>query len=236
LPKDCIFDKTSYSASNVGSPVAVADGLVESQSCSTGTQDAASTAGALVVFGAVRFVGNQRSCRWTGGGSSSMTAIRFGGFGLFRIDSSAAVTAAAASNRSRSLLDPRVEFGNFGEDSGLSIAFTRAERHDTDHVKAAGAVAAHQRTARITHASRPHTGSAEANCIRRLVLAPRLGCLRRGPDLALNLLQLVSQLLWMSSDESPSGEEAVSVSTVVFPGGRKTSSADVRAAGVGVLG
>ena len=46
LPKDCIFDKTSYSASNVGSPVAVADGLVESQSCSTGTQDAASTAGA----------------------------------------------------------------------------------------------------------------------------------------------------------------------------------------------
>ena len=40
---DCILDKTSFLALDIGSPVAVANGFVEPQACSTGTQDAAST-------------------------------------------------------------------------------------------------------------------------------------------------------------------------------------------------
>ena len=55
------------------------------------------------------------------------------------------ITALACSLR-----DPRNKLGNFGEDSGLSCAFARAERHNADDVKATSAVAAHQRTARIT--------------------------------------------------------------------------------------
>jgi len=218
---DCILDKTSFLALDIGSPVAVANGFVEPQACSTGTQDAASRARALVVFGAVRFVGYKRSCRWTGCGSRF--AIRIGFIG---IDSPPA----------NSLRDPRDELGNFGEDSGLLRACAGAERHNTDDVEATSTVAAHQRTTRITHASRPDSGIAKADGIRRFVLAPFLRCRRCCPDLAINLLQCVSWCWWISYDESPSREVAVSVAAVVFPGGRKTSSADIRAAEVGVLG
>jgi len=160
---DCILDKTSFLALDIGSPVAVANGFVEPQACSTGTQDAASTAGTLVVFGAVRFVGYERSCRWTGCGS--FVAIRFG-IGFIGIDSPPATA--------NSLRDPRDELGNFGEDSGLLRACARAERYDTDDVEATSTVAAYQRTTRITHASRPDSGIAKADGIRRFVLAPFL--------------------------------------------------------------
>jgi len=160
---DCILDKTSFLALDIGSPVAVANGFVEPQACSTGTQDAASTAGTLVVFGAVRFVGYERSCRWTGCGSFVRS---WGSRGYFAIG-----TGRISTN---SLRDPRDELGNFGEDSGLLRACARAERYDTDDVEATSTVAAYQRTTRITHASRPDSGIAKADGIRRFVLAPFL--------------------------------------------------------------
>jgi len=219
-----MFDKTSFLALDIGSPITVADGFIEPQACSTRTQDATSTPSALVVFGAVRFMGNERSCRWTGGGSC---AIRFG----FRIDRIDRVAATA-----NSLRDPRDELGNFGEDSGLLRACAGAERHDTNDVEATSAIAAHQRTTRITHASRPDSGIAKAHGIRRFVLAPLLRRRRRCPDLAVNLLQCVSWCWWISDHESPSREVAVRVAAVIFSGGRKTSSADIGAAEIGVLG
>jgi len=215
---------------DIGSPVAVANGFVEPQACSTGTQDAASRARALVVFGAVRFVGYERSCRWTGAGSGSMTATATIAATI------TTVTTAVSAATANSLRDPRDELRNFGEDSGLLRACAGAERHNTDDVEATSTVAAHQRTTRITHASRPDSGIAKADGIRRFVLAPFLRCRRCCPDLAINLLQCVSWCWWISYDESPSREVAVSVAAVVFPGGRKTSSADIRAAEVGVLG
>jgi len=171
-----IFDKTSFSALDIGSPITVADSFVEPQACSTRTQDAASTAGTLVVFGAVIFVGNERSCRWTGGDSGPRRADRsFGRWddGSRRWDDG----SLSISNWACSLRDPRNKLGNFGEDSGLSCAFARAERHDADDVKATSTVAAHQRTARITHAGRPHSGSAKADRVRRFVVAPSPRCL-----------------------------------------------------------
>jgi len=168
---DCIFDKTSFLALDIGSPVAVANGFVEPQACSTGTQDAASTAGTLVVFGAVRFVGYERSCRWTGAGSGSMTATATIAATITAVATAVSAATAATAN---SLRDPRDELGNFGEDSGLLRACARAERYDTDDVEATSTVAAHQRTTRITHASRPDSGIAKADGIRRFVLAPFL--------------------------------------------------------------
>merc|ERR1712215_569643 len=101
-----IFDKTSFSALDIGSPITVADSFVEPQACSTRTQDAASTAGTLVVFGAVIFVGNERSCRWTGGDSGPRRADRsFGHSTMF----------VSSSNWACSLRDPRNKLGNFGE-------------------------------------------------------------------------------------------------------------------------
>jgi len=225
-----MFDKTSFLALDIGSPITVADGFIEPQACSTRTQDATSTPSALVVFGAVRFMGNERSCRWTGGGSGSMTAITTIATTITAI--AAAVTAATAN----SLRDPRDELGNFGEDSGLLRACAGAERHDTNDVEATSAIAAHQRTTRITHASRPDSGIAKAHGIRRFVLAPLLRRRRRCPDLAVNLLQCVSWCWWISDHESPSREVAVRVAAVIFSGGRKTSSADIGAAEIGVLG
>jgi len=216
-----IFDKTSFSALDIGSPITVADSFVEPQACSTRTQDAASTAGTLVVFGAVSFVGNERSCRWTGGDSTR------------RVNGSIGRVNDGTTN---SLHDPRDKLGNFGENSGLLRACAGAERHNADDVEATSTVAAHQRTTRITHASRPDSGIAKADGIRRFVLAPFLRCRRCCPDLAINLLQCVSWCWWISYDESPSREVAVTVAAVVLSGGRKTSSADIRAAEVGVLG
>jgi len=111
-------------------------------------------------------VGNQRSCRWTGFGSfvRSWGSRCYFAIGISRI-------GRISTN---SLRDPRDELGNFGEDSGLLRACARAERYDTDDVEATSTVAAHQRTTRITHASRPDSGIAKADGIRRFVLAPFL--------------------------------------------------------------
>jgi len=150
---------------DIGSPITIANGFVEPQARSARTKDAGLRAGALVVFGAVRFVGNQRSCRWTGFGS--FAGIRSWGFrGYFAVGTTVGIA--------NSLRDPRDELGNFGEDSGLLRACAGAERHDANDVKATSAIATDQRTTRITHASRPNSGIAKAHGIRRFVLAPLL--------------------------------------------------------------
>lgn len=121
-------------------------------------------------------------------------------------------------------LDPTDELRDFGEDSRNSGTFSGTERHDADH-----STAASQWTARVTHASGPSSWLSEGDSAGRLVSSPCTLRFGLGPDLAADLLQLISQLFRVSPDETPSRKSA-SLSTVVCSRRWQGSKANIGAA------
>jgi len=160
-------------------------------------------------------VGNERSSRRASLSSSSSSRVRV------RVG----VGVRARARTTHLGLNPVNELRDFGEDAGLSVAFAGTERDDADD-----GAAASQRTAGITHASRPSSGLSEDDGLRRLVSAPRGLSLRTAPNSSSHLLQLIGQLFGMSSNETPS-RQSTGLATVISARRGQRSSANVGAAG-----
>jgi len=94
--------------------------------------------------------------------------------------------------------EPRSVGGDLGEDAGFAGAGAGTEGDDTDDVIAA-AVGADEGSAGVAHAGRPSAGFAESDDVvgKRPVLTTESA---GGPDLALDLLETVSEGLGVASD------------------------------------
>jgi len=126
---------------------------------------------------------------------------------------------------------------NFGEDTGFSVAGAGSEGDDTDDVVVTAVALADEGSAGVTHAGGPPVRLTESDDVvgKASVLTEELV---GTPDSAGDLLETIGEGLGVTSDQSPSGEDAVLVSTVVFASGRHASGSSVGAAeadGVGEL-
>jgi hypothetical protein len=125
---------------------------------------------------------------------------------------------------------------DLSEDPRASIASPRSEGNDAYDVISAAAIGADEGTTRVTHAGRPLPGLAKAHHASR-ESAPPVGVVipdimesLGGPDLAGDLLKLISQSLWITFDQTPSREDAVFVSAVIFAGHGQAGGSSIRAA------
>jgi len=128
--------------------------------------------------------------------------------------------------------------GNFGEDTGFSVAGAGSEGDDTDDVVVAAVALADEGSAGVTHAGGPLVRLTESDDVVGKAPVILTGELAGTPDSAGDLLETIGEGLGVTSDQSPSGEDAVLVSTVVFASGRHASGSSVGAAeadGVGEL-
>jgi len=119
--------------------------------------------------------------------------------------------------------------GNLGEDAGFARAGAGTEGDDTDDIVGAAAVGADEGAAGVTHAGGPAlAGFTESDNVvgKAPVLSEELA---GAPDFAGDLLETVGEGLRVTLDQSPSGEHAVLVSTVVLAGGGHASGSSVRA-------
>jgi len=128
------------------------------------------------------------------------------------------------------LLDPGQEVGDFGEDSGESLAFAVAPRNDADNVEKALLVAADQRTARVSHAGGDGV-SAEADHARLDHISP--GALQSSvaQDRAVGFLELRGRENTTGDSlhgETPAGEPAVLSAVVVVGLLRHAGQSSVR--------
>jgi len=117
--------------------------------------------------------------------------------------------------------------GNLGEDAGFARAGAGTEGDDTDDIVGAAAVGADEGAARVTHAGGPAlAGFTESDNVvgKAPVLSEELA---GAPDFAGDLLETVGEGLRVTLDQSPSGEHAVLVSTVVLAGGGHASGSSV---------
>jgi len=117
--------------------------------------------------------------------------------------------------------------GNLGEDAGFARAGAGTEGDDTDDIVGAAAVGADEGAAGVTHAGGPAlAGFTESDNVvgKAPVLSEELA---GAPDFAGDLLETVGEGLRVTLDQSPSGEHAVLVSTVVLAGGGHASGSSV---------
>jgi len=115
---------------------------------------------------------------------------------------------------------------DFGEDAGFAGAGAGSKRNNADNVERAKIVSANKRSTGVTHAGRPFAGFTKTdNVVRKaVVLAEEL---TGTPDSASDLLELVSEGLGPTFDQSPSGEDAVLGAAVVLGGSRQASGASI---------
>jgi len=118
-------------------------------------------------------------------------------------------------------------FGDFGEDAWLAGAGAGSEGDDADDVVGAGSVVADEGSAGVAHAGGPATGLAEADDVvgKLVVLAEEL---TSAPDSAGDLLETIGEGLRVTSDQSPSGEDAVLATAVVLVSGGHAGGASIR--------
>jgi len=133
---------------------------------------------------------------------------------------------------------PLPVFGDLGEDTGFARAGTGSERHDTDDVVSTAAVGADERATRVTHAGGPSlAGFAETDDVIGKAHMAIISCKTAGrPDFAGDLLELISESLGVTFDQSPSREHTILGATVVLVRSWHTGGASIWAAEINGLG
>jgi len=133
-------------------------------------------------------------------------------------------------------LDPGEEVGDFGEDSGLSLAGAGSPGDHADDVELTGLGlgGADERAARVTHAG-GGVVRAKSDHARLDHVGPAFFQVGVSPDLALELLELVGHVSG-GPDETPAGEPASFGAMVVVIGVGHASGTSVSSGKVNVFG